>query len=244
MQMKSRVRFLVPATVAGLLFGVLVERGIGEGQQLVPVPPDALLKVLPDAAPDWKLTASTGKTFYSTGLLSRATRLFEYAPADASAEGQGATCKITVTDTAGNTSRLGKFKDFKVEEGDGYQKIVIKTYPAIVRDIPNYGTTITMLVNKRFTLDILLKGMPLNQVGPWIEASNLGALGGVREEPIGSDSSILEMVSIDELNPAMSRTYAMVLSDKEAIAAGLENVEDIEDPSDSDPNRDDSIKKE
>ena len=221
-----------PVCLTGILCAAFAGHVLA-AEQLTPVPPDSLLKVLPKPAPGWKVQSSEGETYYSSGLQARATRIFEYVPEDPQAAGAGATCKMTLTDTAGNTSRLGKFRDFKIEEGDGYKKLMVMSYPTIVREIPNYGVTVTLLMKKRFTLDFLLKGLTLDKVGPWIEASNLELLGSVREEPMDIEADVIQIVKINELNPDLNRKYPLALSDRKAIQAGLENLEDIDLPGDA-----------
>lgn len=228
MMMTKSLKFprVIPLSI--LVFVGLTVAGFGEGQ-LKPVPPADMLSVLPKTATDWKLLSSKGETFYSSGLMSRAVREFEYAPTSGDNIGQGATCILSLTDTAGNTSRLGKFVDFREESGPGFQKIRVKSFPAIVRERPKSGTLVSILIDQRFTLDITLRGFPLDKVGPWIEATNLQALSKVPDAPIAEKLRILEMVLVDEMNPENSRTYPLVLSDRDQIAAGLENVEDMVD---------------
>jgi hypothetical protein len=226
MRKKVSVQLLAPLYVAGLSFGILLGASIGAEGQLKPLPLESLLKAMPKAPENWKLTKSIAESYYSNWLMSRGIREFEYAPVDPNAPGQGATCKVLLTDTAGNTAELRRFRDFKEEEGEGYQKIRVKSFPAIVREMSNFGTSITLMADERFTVQILLKGLPLNQAGAWIEAINFPALAGVPDESYQGDLVRVTVTVIDELNPDNNITYRKVLSDRDATAASSQFDED------------------
>ncbi|MEM7144278.1 MAG: hypothetical protein AAF591_04035 [Verrucomicrobiota bacterium] len=226
MRKKQCFKQCVPLCLVALVSGLLLGSSEGADGQLKPLSVEAVLKAMPKAPENWKLTKSTAETYFSDGMVTRGVREFEYSPPDPEAPNRGATCRLELLDTAGNAKELSRFKNFKEEQGDGYQKIVVKSFPAIVREIPNYGTSVSLMANKRYRLNILLKGLPLNQVGAWIEATNFAALASVPDESMPGELFRVEVTVLDELNPDKNRTYTQMLSDREATAASSDFYED------------------
>lgn len=195
---------------------------------LDPVKPGELLKNLPPAPPNWKLTVSQASHIVQNPPRSLAIR--EYV-LEGEIDGKPASrrVKLTLLDTCGDDGILAVYSEPK--PGTQTENIsrqgtwlTIGTVRAVQVEAPSVDLQIEALLEKRFLLTISviskIDGKSETSLAPsslesWLSKVNVGALkiaGASSKRLDFSSSQTVVMERVDELNPKNSRTFKVALA--------------------------------
>ena len=96
----------------------------------------------------------------------------------------------------------------------------MSSYPAISISLGEVGERLQILVDGRFLVEYLYKGMTREELKPWIENANFAQFSGV---PDGGKrlTRVVSVTRIDEINPSRNRTYNLGITTTAEIEAIL-----------------------
>jgi hypothetical protein len=182
----------------------------------VPAKPEDLLKILPKRSEGWKLTSSTGKVSFGSWVMTRGQRIFERVPVEGKdPPAELTTLTVTIKDTGRYGESLSMFEEFELdgEDVDGFKSLKIQSYPAYLIDIGEGEQMLTIMVNTRFLVEFKTKGMPTDELAPWLKAFNFAALAGMSDGTVTTLPAKISLGTIDEMNPERSRVYEVETPD-------------------------------
>ena len=190
--------------------------------------PRDLIKFLPDAPPNWKITVSNGSNRITSipSLTSTVTRIYLYVPPPAPAAvppvpKSPQTTMIRLVDSAYDPEKMAMFANFKPSSNSnsGVQKTLVKDCPAL-EFTGKDSEAITIQLSPRFLVTLALKNQDDAAKNHWIETLKipelLTALKSAPENPL--PLHVLTMINFDELNPANNATYQTHYYTAEEIA--------------------------
>jgi hypothetical protein len=164
-----------------------------------PLSPRDLLALLPQPPPNWTLSVSHGRNHFVSTLGTVATREYRGKFPDAAVE---SVWTLAIEDTGGASSKL---EAYRAESGEGER---IHGRPALWRESPG-GPLILFCVADRFILKGTLKNGTAAQLKELMERVNISALTEVATGPTSAVPNPVVLVTVDELNPASSRTSTL-----------------------------------
>lgn len=197
-----------------------------EENPLIPMHPKSLLGILPKSPDGWKLKQSEGRTVYGGWLYSMAARKYE-RPAD-DATPLPAVTQLSIRDTVRHPASLAIFRARSEAPGSGgnIRRFKVDDYPAValLSSGDEKKWSLRILVNERFVIEVRLEGQPEADAEKWLKMCNLAALKRAPEKRAGKPLEVVEIVQIDELKPARSRSYRMGITTEEDVAAIAERT--------------------
>ena len=135
----------------------------GQKPPVMPVSPEQLVKVMPGTLKGWVIAEATAQNRFMKWIQTRATRVYQRRKGEAKA-------RITITDTGRYPSSLVRFRDFKPGKANGVEKKMIRGNPALVRDIPERGKQVQILVHDRFIVELLVPPNYEEDMKRWIRS--------------------------------------------------------------------------
>jgi hypothetical protein len=177
---------------------------------ILPVRPAELLKQLPEAQPEWKLTASNARHLPRTRPQARAFREYQKIPPPpqpGAEPGKPSLVRITVLDTVSNSEIKELFRG--PAAGEGGTKLNLSGFPAIRTPFPNEDDHVDVLAQDRFLVTIALIGPDAGKAEDWLKRVNWDGLrkAAAHKTPFDPKKELVFMVErVDELNPSRTRT--------------------------------------
>src|SRR5205085_3796138 len=129
-----------------------------------PLPPADLIKYLPGVPTDWKMTDSSGKSFFLGWICSQATREFQH-PAPVPPGGTPAppyVTRVRLMDTGYYPSFNGDFENFRVGKYSNAESLMIGGMPARKITISPTRERLRVSVRGRFIVEVETDNQPSN----------------------------------------------------------------------------------
>jgi hypothetical protein len=183
---------------------------------ITPLAPNELLKLLPGAPQQWKLTASNASNSFSDWLTSRATRTFTFTPPSAPSAPSAAPqiTRTTITDTGYFPQATTQFTAFRPGKENDVEKSFINSLPAI--KISRGATEIlNVLIKGRFIVQIRTDNQKPNSSESWLKLFDIGRIAAL---PDSGDEKIpqpVTIITIDELDPKKNTSYPLIWASEE-----------------------------
>jgi hypothetical protein len=195
------------------VFALLATRSLSQEEKgeprFLPLSPAELLKFVPNAPANWKITSSIASNQVNSWLLTIAQRSIEYTPSN-NQNVQGApTMKtsIILMDSGGQQMSAGHFDNFRPGLSGNRENAVINGCPTLItRESPIRERAI-MNVNNRFMLTLVAENQPLGSAKNWaatLDVRKLAEAG--RASPLMARvPTEVKIELVDELNPKNNR---------------------------------------
>ena len=211
-----------------------------EPTRVVPLTPVQLLAALPKPTSGWALQKSQGETSLARWVESRAKRIY-LPPVDPKTGSAAGQVELRLRDTGGFRPALHAFKDFKPVKSGDEEKLYLNGQPAVVtRDSDEPGTVqAKVLLSGRFVLEITTTDRPEEKLEAWVhqvDAAQLDRLPVVKADTLPAS---VQIVHVDELQPARNRSYTATTTNAVALKEMLDELpenkkpQSEEDPSDA-----------
>ncbi len=191
------------------------QRPLPEGATL-PAHPATLLSTLPKPPAGWEMTTSRGENLNLSWLITDVERtLTKVQFAEGENPGAPPVTRIHLRDTGNYRGYLMPFANFRPDPPDSTstvrRRVVIGSFPAFVTQ-ESSGTTVKLLIGKRYLVDMVLENQPPTAIGIWLQAFDMGALSSIDNTPLSAHPTQAQLISVDELNPGNNDARVATLS--------------------------------
>lgn len=176
-----------------------------------PVSPAEILKLLPPAPTNWKITSSRASNQVTSWVLTIAQKSLEYTPPPDPAQPNKPplTMKtsITLIDGGGEPLSGSQFDNFAPGNLGNLEKFVIANCPAILTKAQAGQERLTMSIGQRFLVTLVLENQPPNSAKSWAQMLNIPKFtaAAASTKPMAALPSEVQIELVDELNPKNNR---------------------------------------
>jgi hypothetical protein len=175
----------------------------------VAVSPAEILKLLPPAPTNWKVTSSRASNQVTSWVLTIAQKSFESVvqPADPKTGPITMKTSITLIDTAGEDMWGGQFDNFKPSSSGNRELILIGGCPAIILKGQQGKELLTMSINNRFKVQLTTENQPVNSAKAWAATLDINKLNesARASKTLATLPNEVPIELVDELNPNNNR---------------------------------------
>lgn len=227
--MKSLSHLFIAAAILAVVHAA--PASAEDPSRVVPLTPAQLLAALPKPTSGWTLQKSQGETSLARWVESRARRAY-VPPVDPKTGLAPGLVELRLKDTGGFRPALHAFKDFKPVKSGDEEKLYLNGQPAVVtRDSDEPGSVqARVLLAGRFVLEITTTGRPEERLEAWVnqvDAAQLARLPVVKSETLPAS---VEIVHVDELQPARSRSYTVTTTNAGLLKKLLDELPENKNP--------------
>ena len=194
------------AVAAVLTTGIATLLPAQSHKPLLPVAPAELIKCLPSAPADWKMTESSAKSFFVSWICAQATREFERpAPIPAQAVATPPPPYVTrlrVMDTGYYPSFNGDFENFRVGKYSNAESFVISGMPARKITITSTRERLRVSVRGRFIVEVETDNQLSNSGQAWLQFFDFRKISAIPDSGASQLPKPIIVSNVDELHPA------------------------------------------
>lgn len=177
---------------------------------VVPAKPSDLIKLLPVAPAEWKMTNSTAKSYFIGWMCSQATRQFEH-PAPPLTQ-PGATpsppfiTRIQLMDTGFFPTFNGDFDNFQIGKYSNAESLTINGMPARKITISRTRERLRVSIRGRFIVEVETDNQPSNSAQSWLQLFDFKKISAILDTGATQLPQPIVVETIDELQPTKSST--------------------------------------
>lgn len=175
-----------------------------------PVSPAEILKLLPPAPPNWKITSSRASNQVTSWVLTIAQKSLEYTPPPDPAQPSKTplTMKTSITLIDGGGEQMsGQFENFKPGVSGSQENLIINGCPTVITKESAGRERAVMSINSRFTFTLVVENQLVGTAKSWAATLDVGKLvaAGKASAPLAKLPSEVQIELVDELNPRNNR---------------------------------------
>ena len=208
-------RSIVQAVFFTGLFCTSADAQTAARQPAEPLPPADVLKLLPIAPANWKMTASTATNSFSDWLKSSAARTFQYTPPPQpnASPPPVQTTRVTVTDTGYYPQFAAEFVGHRPGKENDVEKFLIGSVPAI-RITRGPLEVLSVLLNGRFVIQVRAENQAARSTETWLRLVDTA---NIARQPAGGDRipQPVTITRVDELHPDRNTSYPLSWASEE-----------------------------
>jgi hypothetical protein len=179
-------------------------------KSILPISPNELIKYLPAAPTEWKMTESSGKSFFMSWICAQATREFQHPPPPppqpSATTPPPFITRVRLMDTGYYPSFNGDFENFKVGKYSNAESLLISGMPARKITISQTRERLRVSVRGRFIIEIETDNQPAGSGQQWLSLVDFRRINGIPDSAPSALPKPIVVENVDELHPSNNST--------------------------------------